>query len=195
MIPMTTILPYIDWRTLLADLDPDNSARDKRQLEEQLRQRARQYAAAHTRAEALTEAEADTVLTFRLGAERYALDVGHIRGVRPVTRITRVPGVPAFYRGVVNVRGQVLSVLDLRAFFNVARSDEAEPGEMILTATASLSLALLAHHVEDVMTLPKTAIQATEMRYARGITQERMIVLDLEQLFTDERLIIGGGDD
>jgi purine-binding chemotaxis protein CheW len=191
---MTTILPYIDWRALLSDLDPDNRVQQQR-LQERLRQRARQYAAANARAEALTEEEADAVLTFRLGSEHYALDVTCVQGVRPVTRMTRVPGVPAFYRGVVNIRGQVLSVLDLRDFFNVGMSDEDAPGEIILTAAGQLTLALLAHHIEDVISLPKTAVQSAEMRYARGITQERMIVLDLEQLFTDERLIIGGGDD
>lgn len=180
-----------DWRALLAEIDPDNQQRQQQRLTETLQQRARQYAAAMIRPAPLTEDEAYTILMFRLGSERYALDIQAIRGVRPLSRMTRVPGTPSFYRGVVNLRGQIVSVIDLRAYFGVPMVEERSPKELILTHAAGLDLALLAHHIEDVATLPKAAIEPVEIRSARGIAPGRLIVLDAEQLFSDERLIVG----
>jgi purine-binding chemotaxis protein CheW len=128
---------------------------------------------------------------FRLGSERYALDIQAVRGVRPLGRMTRVPGTPAFYRGVVNLRGQIVSVIDLRSYFGVALVEDRPPKELILATAAGLDVALLAHHIEDVATLPKTAVEPVEIRSARGIAPGRLIVLDAEQLFADERLIVG----
>lgn len=180
-----------DWRALLAEIDPDNQERHQQRLTQTLQQRARQYATAIVRPAPLREDEAYTILMFRLGTERYALDVQAVRGVRPLTRMTRVPGTPSFYRGVVNLRGQIVSVMDLRAYFGVPMVEERPPKELILASAAGLDLALMAHHIEDVATLPKAAIEPVEIRSARGIAPGRLIVLDAEQLFADERLIVG----
>lgn len=195
MTEPNSTLPNINWQDLLAELDPEDESRQQQLVQERLRLRAKNYATGSTSYRVLAEEESYHVLTFSLGAERYAVDVTTVRGVRPVTKITRVPGVPAFYRGVVNVRGQIVSVLDLRHFFHMVVAEDDTPGELILAEASGLNIALLAHHIEDVMTIPHVAVEPAEMRYAHGITMGRMIVLDIAALFTDERLKIGGGDD
>jgi chemotaxis signal transduction protein len=88
-------------------------------------------------------------------------------------------------------------VLDLRLFFDIPLGEqETPPGELILVRANQLEIGLLATHVEGVMTIPHAAIEPMEdTRYALGVTRERLVVLDIEQIFADERLIIGGGED
>ncbi|HRL11421.1 MAG TPA: chemotaxis protein CheW [Aggregatilineales bacterium] len=159
-----------------------------------LRQRAEQYAAPLKRRDE-TLADALTVLTFRLGAETYGVDVAAVRAVRQLPRVTVVPAVPAFYRGVVNLRGQIISVLDLTAFFDLP--PDVDAGELIVVAAANLELGLLARHVEDVQTVPRSTLKPLDsIRWALGVTAEQLVVLDIQQLLMDERLIIGAaGDD
>ena len=183
--------PGIDWEALWAQLDWDNEDRLAQATVERLKQRAKQYAQAHRRERAPQE-NAYQVLAFTLGMERYAVDVQAVRGVRALGNLTRVPGVPDFYRGVINVRGQILTVLDLRAFFNTALLDHI-PRELVLVSGAGLDLALLADHVEEILIIPPEAIEPVEMAYTRGVTMGRLVVLDIEKLLTDDRLIVGGG--
>lgn len=185
----------IDWENVLKSLDWDDEDRQQEAIRERLRERARQYAIP-VKDDQIT-GDTHTVLTFGLGAEAYGVDVMVLRGIRALNRITRVPGTPRFYVGVVNVRGQVISVLDLRLFFDIALGEqETLPGELILVRANQLEIGLLASHVEGVVTIPHTAIERMEdTRYALGVTRERLVVLDIEQIFADERLIIGGGED
>lgn len=161
-----------------------------------LQQRARLYAAPNQRAEFAPE-EVRTALTFELGTEHYGVDVMTVRGVRTISRITRVPGTPNFYRGVVNVRGQVITVMDLRLFFNIAVSEEERaPDELVVVRAGGLEIGLLAHNVEGVRTIPTTALEPVDnMRYALGVTTDRLVMLDVQRLLQDEQLVVGGQDE
>ena len=185
----------IDWEKVLQSLDWDDEDRQQEALRERLRERARQYAAPIRDDRIIGDTR--TVLTFALGAEVYGIDVMVVRGVRSLTTITRVPGTPRFYKGVVNVRGQIISALDLRQFFDMSFDEQGDPPrELIIARANQLEIGLLAKHVEGVETIPQSAIEPMEdMRYALGVTKERLVVLDIEQLFTHDRLIIGGAEE
>ena len=120
--------------------------------------------------------EALTVLGFELGGERYGVDVMLVRGVRNLTKIARVPGIPSFYRGVVNVRGQILTVLDLRTFFDIpVASTDHMPEELVTVRANDLEIGLLADSVSGVVTVPREAIVPSDnIRYALGVTAERL---------------------
>lgn len=183
----------IDWDAIWRSLDwTGDTLQDS--VQNRLRQRARQYAQPLRQTE--TSGEALPVLAFRLGEERYGVNVTYVRAVRPLPRLTRVPGVPAYYRGVVNLRGKIITVLDLRLFLDVPASDLHAPDELLVTQCAGLELALLAHHVEGVLAVPRHALELTgDLRYALGVTAERLVLLDAEQIFTSERLIVGGTEE
>ncbi len=173
-----------------ADEDPEEV------IQQRLRQRAEQYAAPVQRVEIEPEA-VRTVLNFHLGDEYYGVDVMTVRGVRTINRITRVPGIPHFYRGVVNVRGQVITVLDLRLFFDVPAEDAAKaPDELVVVRASGLEIGLLAHNIEGVQAVPIAAVEPVEnMRYAWGVTRHQLVLLDVERLLEDEQLVVGGADD
>lgn len=165
-------------------------------MKQRLRQRARQYAAPKRQADVAHE-DGRTVLTFELGSEHYGVDVMAVRGVRTINRITRVPGTPHFYRGVVNVRGQVITVLDLRLFFDIPIGDERSvPDELVVVKGAGLEIGLLAHNVEGVRSIPTGAWNpADNMRYAVGVTKDQLVILDVQRLLEDDQLVIGGYED
>jgi purine-binding chemotaxis protein CheW len=164
-------------------------------IKRRLQQRAQQYAVP-TRALEVA-ADSKTMLTFELGAEHYGVDVMTVRGVRTIPRVTRVPGTPTFYRGVVNVRGQVITVLDLRLFFNIAIDDEqAPPDELVVVESGGLEIGLLADNVEGVMTVPASEFESVDnIRYAFGVTSEQLVLLDIQHMLEDEQLVIGGPEE
>lgn len=183
----------IDWETVWNSLNWDDTQRQQAVEAERLRQRARQYAAP-VKESADLPGDSRSLLTFVLGSEQYGVDAVLVRGVRPVTRVARVPGVPSFYRGVVNVRGRVITVMDLRCFFNITIPEgDAMPGEMVIVQANNLEIGLLAHQVNGVAAIAAAAIRPVEhMPYLAGMTGSRLVILNIAQLFEDERLIVGG---
>lgn len=185
----------IDWESVWKSLAWVDYDEDEAAIQKRLQQRARQYAAPKQPLDPVIE-DGLTVLTFELGDEHYGIDVMAVRGVRTVNHITRVPGTPSFYRGVVNVRGQVVTVLDLRLFFEMPVTEETiTPDELVITRVKRLEIGLLAHNIEGVRVVPRSAVEPLEsMRYGLGVTADQLVLLDIESLFADDRLIVGGKD-
>jgi purine-binding chemotaxis protein CheW len=97
-------------------------------------------------------------LTFFLLGEEYGvaiLKVSEIIGPQP---ITRVPGVPDFVRGVINLRGKVIAVTDLRRKFGMAR-DGAQDGCIVVVAMQGVVTGLVVDHVGDVVTIDEPDIE------------------------------------
>ncbi len=184
----------IDWRQIWDDLNWDDEHQQV-VMQERLKKRAQQYAQSD---EDATDRNlpAQTVLSFDLGTETYAIDVMLVREVRALSRITPVPGTPAFYRGVVNIRGKIITALDLRAFFDIEADPRRIPGELIVVRAEVLEVGFLAHHVRDVVTLPENQIEPMDdLRYVTGMGPGRLVLLDAAHMLDDERLIVGGVDE
>lgn len=186
----------IDWDEIWKSFAWNDGANAEEAITRRLQQRARQYAAPTRSLDVVTE-DARTVLAFGLADERYGVDVMVVRGVRTVDRIVRVPGTQAFYRGVVNVRGQVLTVMDLRVFFDIPVNDEKRvPDELVVVQAAGLQIGLLAHDIEGVMTIPISEFEPVDnMRYALGVTTDQLVLLDIPRLLEDDQLIVGGKEE
>ncbi|MGB7339565.1 MAG: chemotaxis protein CheW [Phototrophicaceae bacterium] len=180
-----------DLQALWDELNQSDDVRRERVRQERFDERAKHYAQPTTSQTSYSDDEVYKLLTFSSADERYGIDVNVVQGVRAAENITRVPGVPAYYRGVINIRGQIVSVLDLRHFFGLSPSI-AKEFELILIQTHDLSLALLADRIDDVQFIPRTSITPFEMRYAHGVTSDHLVILDIDYLLSDERLIIGG---
>lgn len=183
----------MDWEAVWKSLNWDDQTRLQEIEQERLRRRARQYAEPLVE-ETLTAEDTRSALVFDLGKERYGIDVMLVRGVRAAQHITPVPGTPDFYRGIINLRGQIITVLDLRLFFGLPRTETTNaPQEIVLAQVGSLQLALLAHEIRGVVSFPVSEIKSVEqLPYAVGIAQDHTIILNLSQLFDDDRLVVGG---
>jgi purine-binding chemotaxis protein CheW len=185
----------IDWKTLWQKLDWDDESHREEATRKRLQRRARQYASLPPEKDDETAGKR-FVLTFSLGKERYAIDVQLVRIVRSLDTLFPVPGTPSFYPGVVNIRGQIVTVMDLRLFFDMRVEDSDAARELIVVEANNLQIGLLAHHVYDVISVPSVEVEAIDdIRYAYGVTADRLVLLDIARMFEDSRLVIGGVDE
>ncbi len=181
---MTT---WDDLRSILQEtagiLSTEEQAADT--LDDRTRQLARQLSMPDV------DQNAIRVLTFTLGTERYGWTVSHVRAITLVGRITPVPSAPDYYRGVISLRGQVLSVMDLGTYLNLPPIDQ--PCElMIVIDGAGLEIGVLASTVFDVISIPTNTLSSPssaglEADLITGITADGLIVLDAEALLRREK--------
>jgi purine-binding chemotaxis protein CheW len=161
-----------------------------------LRERARQYAAADAPTTVPT-ANTLTVLVFTIGTDRFGIDVMNVDGVRPLPPTVRVPGTPPFYRGVMNVRGTVITQWDLLAFLGTGKTHDA--AELVVVHHGDLILGVPVTHVHGVADIPRGDIRVVEeVRYAVGVYTgdgANTLVLDATELFADERLMGNNRDE
>ena len=146
-------------------------------------------------------------ITFRLGDELFAIDVSQVREVLDLTPITRVPTAPAYVRGVVNVRGTAIPVVDLRMKFGLpAQKDTVHTRIVVLEVELDGEKTVvggLADSVHDVIELepqqideaPRIAMRwRTELIKGMGKQgDEFIIILDIHRVFaSDEVALIAG---
>ena len=135
------------------------------------------------------------VLEFRLGEERYALDAAIVRDVRPLKHLTALPCTPAFVAGLVNVRGRVVLVIDLKRFLDMRTQGLTDHHHVVLVGRDALEIGLLADTVEGVRTIDLDALQpppatAGASGYIEGIGSDRLALLDVDAILADERLVV-----
>jgi len=142
-------------------------------------------------------------LTFRLGDELFALDVSQVREVLELDTITGVPNALDFMRGVINVRGSVVPVIDLRAKFGMEptkRTVDTRIVVMELSMDDELTvLGAMADSVHEVIDLPASSIEPPprigsrwRTKFIQGIgkrDEEFILILDIDKVFSIDELI------
>jgi purine-binding chemotaxis protein CheW len=126
------------------------------------------------------------VLVCRLGIEEYAVELRLLHGVYAAIGLTPVPCTPPFVAGLLNLRGEILTVLDLAAALGLTGSDQRE---VLLAETQRVRVGLL---VGEVLGVRRIALDSLDRAlagsdYARGIADARTVLLDLEALLADRR--------
>lgn len=137
------------------------------------------------------------VLEFRLAQEAYALETRYVCEVYPLKDLTPLPCTPAFVLGIVNVRGRITPVIDIKKFFDLPDHGITDLHRVILVRGTDLEFGLLADSIVGVRTIPLESLQPslptlTGIRgdYLKGVTAERLVVLDLERIFADPKMIV-----
>jgi purine-binding chemotaxis protein CheW len=137
------------------------------------------------------------LVVFSLAGERYGVATDWVREVQPLRGVTPVPCTPGFVVGVINIRGSIYSVVDIRGFFGVPQQAIGESTKVILVAAAGLELGILADDVSGATSVPLSEVKppmaaqvVAQEEFIRGVTQDMLIVLDLEALLRDERIVV-----
>jgi purine-binding chemotaxis protein CheW len=137
------------------------------------------------------------VLEFRLAQERYAVETRHVREVHPLKDLTPLPCTPPFVLGIVNVRGHILPVFDLKKFFDLPELGLTDLHRIILVRGGDLEFGLLADVIVGVRSIPVESLQSslptlTGIRadYLKGVTAEHLVVLDLARIMADPKIIV-----
>jgi purine-binding chemotaxis protein CheW len=137
------------------------------------------------------------LLEFRLASERYGLETRYVHEVHPLRELTPLPCTPEFVLGIVNVRGRILPVLDLKKFFQLPDQGLTDLHRIIYLRGNGLELGLLADVMVGVRRVPLDRLQLSlptltgiRAEYLKGVTDERLVVLDLERLLSDPKIIV-----
>jgi len=147
--------------------------------------------------------EAGEVLTLallRLGADRYAVPIASVREILRVGRLTPVGAAPAFVHGVINLRGVIMTVLDLRVFFGLEPGPVGAEARIIVAEGGGMVVGILVEQVEEIVDLP-AALVKPPLAPAKGMVDDyvvgiaahrgRMVVLiDLEKVLSNPRIIV-----
>jgi purine-binding chemotaxis protein CheW len=141
--------------------------------------------------------ESMQLVVFSLANETYGLATDYVREVQPLHQVSPVPCTPDLVVGVINIRGSIYSVIDIRSFFGVEQKEITELTKVILVNAAGLEVGILADDVKGATSIPlaeiKSALDAQsgiKDEYVQGVTKDMLIILNLEALLRDERIIV-----
>jgi len=137
------------------------------------------------------------IVVFRLAAELYGIESKFIREVYPLKDYTVLPGAPTFVLGIMNMRGQIIPVVDLKKFFHLPEKGLGELNKIILLQNETMEFGVLADAVEgttsvtleDILSAPPS-VNGIGEKYLKGITKDHMILLDAESILNDEKIIV-----
>jgi len=139
--------------------------------------------------------QANEFLTFRLGAEEYAIDILKVQEIRGHEAVTRIANAPEFIKGVVNLRGIIVPILDMRIKFNLGGAEYNQFTVVIILNVAARVVGMLVDSVSDVTLLTAEQIRPApdfssltfDARYIIGLgtADNRMLILvDIERLMS-----------
>lgn len=137
------------------------------------------------------------VLACRLGGERYAVETRHLRAVQWATGITPVPSTPRFVVGIVSVRGEIVTLLDLAVMIGIGSGVELDlsseaPVPVLLLGLPGLRAGLVVDEVLGVERYELDSLQPSlsGREFARGVGPQNTVLLDIEQLLASGRFTV-----
>lgn len=136
--------------------------------------------------------EEQQLVVFRLGSEEYGVDILQVQEIKRMLDITRVPQAPDFIEGVINLRGQIIPVLDLRRRFAFPAAERTADTRIIVVNIGELIIGLIVDTVLEVISLSKEAISPApalvtgiDNDFLSGIGdlgERLLIILNLEKI-------------
>jgi len=146
--------------------------------------------------------ETTQYLTFKLDEERFALDVAKVREILDFTTITRVPQTPSFMKGVINLRGSVVPVIDMRLKFGMSETEKTVNTCIVVVEVEfeneTIILGALADAVQEVVEMEPDQIEpapriGTRLNtdFIKGMGKrdnEFIMILDIDKIFTSDEI-------
>ena len=149
-------------------------------------------------ANAVVKEKDQEFLTFTLGSENYALDILTVKEIRGYESVTKIANAPAFIKGVINLRGDIVPIVDLRIKFNVGNAIYDEFTIVIVLHINNRIVGIVVDGVSDVVSLGKDQLRpppdfgvAFDSRYLLGlasINEQMIILVDINELISSEEM-------
>lgn len=156
------------------------------------------------RAQALAETPLSTepgeqieVVEFLLAYERYAVETRYVREIYPLDHLTPLPCTPSYVLGIINIRGEIISVVDIKKFFGLPVKGITDLNKVIVLGYEDMLFGVLADDIGGIRQLPVTDMDSSQpipagihQDYVQGITAEGLAVLDARALLLDESIVV-----
>ncbi len=138
------------------------------------------------------------LVSFKIGAEEYGVDILKVQEINKMTTITKVPNAPAFVEGVINLRGRVIPIIDLRTRLGMEKKDHTKDTRIIVVDLEGKTVGFIVDSVNEVLRIPAnvtevppelvTGINSDYITAVGKLEDRLLILLDLDKVLkTDEK--------
>jgi purine-binding chemotaxis protein CheW len=190
----------IDWNEVRLRLEKSQEALDKgwsvddAERRRILKERAKALAAQPEKTE---QREQIQVVEFLLSHERYALESGYIREVYPLKEYTPVPCTPSFVLGIINVRGEILSILDIRKIFGLPELGLGDLNRVIVLNSGNMEFGVLADSIMGISNIstkelvgPPPTFTGLRREFLKGLIPGGAALLDAARILSDPKIVV-----
>lgn len=137
------------------------------------------------------------IVEFLLANENYGIESRYIREVYPIRDYTPLPCTPSFVLGLINVRGQIMSVINIKKFFDMPDKGISDLNKVIIIHADMMEFGILADEILGVRNValsdiqpPPPALTGIREECLRGITREQTVILDAKRLLEDGKIVV-----
>lgn len=137
-------------------------------------------------------------LSFFVKDEQYGIEISHINEIIAMMKVTHVPRTPDFVEGVINLRGSIIPIVDIRGKFGIEKKEHDMNTAIIINEVAGVNIGFVVDRVEDVLTLddrelsepPKfgSNIDTSFIEHIAEVDKNVILILDMEKIFEDDEL-------
>jgi purine-binding chemotaxis protein CheW len=148
----------------------------------------------------MAEDETVQLVSFEVGSELFAVPITKIQEIIRITKIVQIPKAPDYVEGVINLRGRVIPVVDLKKKFSMTGEIDQSKSRIVVAEISGVCIGLIVDAVQEVLRPEKDAfedapaiVSGLEQRFIRGIVKQNehmLIVLDLDKLFDEEEAAV-----
>jgi len=142
--------------------------------------------------------DASQIVSFRLANEEYGVDIMNVQEIILIGQITEMPQVPTFVRGLINLRGNVIPVIDLRVRFSLETSDQTESSRIVVLNVGERTMGVMVDAVDEVLRIRDEQIEPAPpgmaglgRQYVRGLVKlesRLLVLLDIETVMDVDAL-------
>ncbi|EGO87764.1 purine-binding chemotaxis protein CheW [Clostridium botulinum C] len=131
------------------------------------------------------------VVIFKLGDEQIAVETAKVQGINDMMEITKVPNAPNHIKGLINLRGNVISLLDINLLLNISKKENQEHGNIIILKMEDEQIGITVDQVDEVLEIEEDILEKVDdsnKAYIKGIInfKTRVVTLiDIDKLFAN----------
>ena len=138
------------------------------------------------------------LVVFRLAQEEYGLPITKVQEINRLVPITKLPQTPSFVEGVINLRGRIIPVIDLRKRFQLGEKEESDDTRIIIVEVDGQTVGVTVDQVTEVVRLPGNAVEPPppafilEAQYVNGVGKldnRLLILLNIDKILTSQEAI------
>lgn len=139
------------------------------------------------------------LVIFRLAKEEYGLPITKVQEINRLVPITKLPQTPAFMEGIINLRGRIIPVIDLRKRFQLAAAEQSDDNRIIIVEVSGQTIGIIVDAVTEVVRLPGSSVEPPpptfilDAQYIHGVgklDERLLIMLDIDKILTSQEEIM-----
>lgn len=149
------------------------------------------------------DASLSQLVSFRLGNEEYAVDIMRVQEIVLMGRITRMPNVPEYLRGLINLRGHVIPIVDLCVRFGLHQTEQTEDSRVIILNVNQKTLGIIVDSVDEVLRIHADQVDSSSLgvagtghEYVKGLVKfekKLLLLLNVEHLLDEDSVPTSSG--